>query len=321
LDRLKRFVTQCNYNPFWEYGASQDLVSDYVIRQLSDIVSRGGFVFLAREQDEILGLIASEKLEWDSAHFGFEISKIAYLFATGDYFESLNIKQQLISHLLTRCYKTLSLHLSARVNKEDLSSIHALESKCFRLMDVLVTYSIDFRKRQSSAHENQYPIRELRSDEIPTLRKMALDCFEGAALATDRFHADPTLPKEKSSEVYAKWLSSASNDPFCKVFVAEIDGKPVGFIVCRINQFLADVLGIRVGSLDLIAVASSARNRKVACSLLNASLSWLAGKVDFVEGGGQVSNFAIQRAFNAVGLKITKCQCTFHWSVMPDSLK
>ena len=58
---------------------------------------------------------------------------------------------------------------------------------------------------------------------------MAFECFEDTAVATDRFHADPVLPKVKSSELYAKWLVNSCNDPSSEVLVAEIDGKPVGF--------------------------------------------------------------------------------------------
>ena len=94
----------------------------------------------------------------------------------------------------------------------------------------------------------------------------------------------------------------------------------MAFNICNINDSLSDPIGLRVGTMALTAVDSSARNKLVALSLLNASLAWFADKVDVVETGGQVSNFAIQRAWNAVGLKITRSQCTFHWSVLTESL-
>jgi hypothetical protein len=72
--------------------------------------------------------------------------------------------------------------------------------------------------------------------------------------------------------------------------------------------------------MTLTAVDSSARNKLVATSLLNVSLAWFADKVDVIETGGQVSNYAIQRAWNAIGLKIIRTQCTFHWSVLTESI-
>src|SRR3990170_1600931 len=112
LDKLKRFIARCNYLPFLEYGVGRDLVSDYVIVEISDSVNSGGLFFVAEEAEEIIGLIGSEKLEWDSTHFGIEAAKVNYLLASGDYFKSLNTKRELISYLLKRCYNRLTLHLS-----------------------------------------------------------------------------------------------------------------------------------------------------------------------------------------------------------------
>ena len=317
---LEAFLAATLFNPYKIYGVSQDLYVKSVISELSLSISNGGFVLVAKEGTEIVGLVSLKRSEWDSKHFAIEISKVDHLLSSGNYLESTNIKQRLITDLLAWCSKHLLLHVSARVNKEDLSSIHALESKYFRLMDILVTYSIDFRKHPKIDTENQYQIRKARPEDSSILEKMALDCFEYTALATDRFHADPTLPKPKSSELYAKWLLNSFSDPYSEVFVAELSGKPVGFNICNINRSLADIIGLRVGTMALIAVDFSARNKSVAKSLLNASLLWFADKVDVVETGGQVSNFAIQRAWNSVGLRATRSQCTFHWSVLTESL-
>lgn len=317
---LPSFLAGSLFNPFAIYGVRQDLFVKYVLSELSNIVSSGGYVLVAKEANEVVGLISLKRSEWDTSHFGIEISKIDQLIASGNYFDSTNIKRRLLSSLLERCSRDLLLHVSARVNKEDLSSIHALESKYFRLMDILVTYSLDFRKNPFIHSKCQYHVRKFRPDELPKLARIAFDCFEYATVATDRFHADPTLPKVKSSELYTKWLVNSCNDPSSEVLVAEIEGKPVGFNICSINNSLSDIIGIRVGTMALTAVEASYRHKLVAVALLNASLSWFANKVDIVYTGGQVSNYAIQKAWNAVGLKIAWSQCTFHWSVLTEAI-
>jgi hypothetical protein len=128
------------------------------------------------------------------------------------------------------------------------------------------------------------------------------------------------LPKRRSSELYAKWLVNSASDPLSEVLVAEKDGEPVGFNVCTVSHPLSDVIGLRVGTMALTAVDPSERKKLVATSLLAASIDWFANKVDIVETGGQVSNYAIQRAWGDVGLKIIRSQCTFHWSVLTESL-
>ena len=315
---LKPFIEKCVHTPFKEYDVSQDLSANYIIEELSDITSNHGFVFVAKNQSEIIGLIASERLEWDSTHFGFEISKITHLLAVGNYFETFDIKQKLISHLLSKCYSILSLHLSARVSKEDLSSIHALENKSFRLMDVLVTYSFDLRKQKWVNTESPCLVRKFRQADLPLLEDISISCFRDSPVATDRFHADPVLDKKKSDELYVKWIVDSLQDSSNEILVAEMDGRPIGFNLCTVNKSLSDKLGIRFGSIALTAVQPSERHKLVATSLLNASLAWFTDKVDIVETGGQVSNYAVQRAWSKVGFKITRSQCTFHWSVLPD---
>jgi dTDP-4-amino-4,6-dideoxy-D-galactose acyltransferase len=315
LDSLKQFIAKCNYLPFSEYGVSRDQISDYVVGELSETVSSGGFVFVAKDSEETVGLIDLKKLEWDSAHFGIETAKIDYLLASGDYLKSLYTKQKLISRLMMECHDRLVSHMSIRVNKEDVSSIHALESKAFRLMDVLVTYSFDFRKQKLET-ATVYPVRFFKQSDLPRLIEISLECFGQAPVATDRFHADPFFSKEKSDRLYSEWLKNLSQDPSNVLLVAEDNGNPVGFNVCTDNKLSACKIGLRVGSMILTAVASSERNKLVGASLLTAAVSWFQDKVDIVESGGQVSNYRIQRAWSRVGFKQTRSQCTFHWSIL-----
>lgn len=316
LDELKQFVAQLNHLPFLEYGVRRELIVDYVLAELSETLSDGGFVLVAKEAEEIVGLVDFKKLEWDSTHFGIESARIDYLLASGDYLKSLNTKQKLISHVLTKCHDRLISHLSTRVNKEDLSSIHALESKSFRLMDVLVTYSLNLKNQKGLETALTYPIRSFNQSDLPKLLDIASDCFGQAPVATDRFHADPVLPKKKSDELYTKWLTNLSQDPSNVLLVAEVDGEPAGFNVCTVNKLAAEKFGLRIASMILTAVRSSQRNKLLGVSLLNATISWFRDKVDIIESGGQVSNYPIQRAWSKAGFKPTRSQCTFHWSVV-----
>lgn len=319
VGELRPFIAKCDFIPYIEYGVDRDLIANYLVEELSSIVSKGGFVLAAKEQEEVIGIVSLEKSEWDTAHFGINLSKIAHLYSSGDFIKSLNVKQKLISSLLEKCCEKLLLHISARVHKEDLSSIHALESNSFRLMDVLVTYFFDLRKPRPNP-AIQLDIRLFKKDDLPELEEIARACFTESPIATDRYHADLTLSKEKSGELYVKWLADSSQDSSNTILVAEVNGKPVGFNICAVNESLASKLGLRLGTMTLTAVKPSERRKLTATSLLNASLSWFADKVDIMETGGQVSNYFVQRAWSNAGFKIVRSQCTFHWSVLTDSL-
>jgi len=310
----------CANNPYEAYGVSQDVYANFIFSEINEIISTGGFVLIAKEVNDIVGLVSLNRSDWDSQHFAIKMSKIDHLLASGDYLESTHIKKRLLSSLIAKCCKKLLLHISIRINKEDLSSIHALESQNFKLMDFLVTYSIDLRKHQKNPIQSKYLIRSIKPDEISEIGKMAFDCFNENILATDRFHADSTLSKIKSSEVYAEWVINSGKDPLSTVLVAETDGKPIGFNVCTINYSLSNKIGLRIGTMALTAVDCYARNKLVATSLLNAAIDWFTDKVDIIETGGQVSNYPIQKAWTSIGLEIVRSQCTFHWSVLTESL-
>ncbi|HLN89457.1 MAG TPA: GNAT family N-acetyltransferase [Candidatus Binatia bacterium] len=315
---LKPFLEECKFLPYAEYNVSRDLSANLVLNEISDIISKKGLCLVAREQSNVIGLISLEKLDWDTNHFGFPIAKISHLMSAGDNHQSFNVKRKLISATLERCYANLQLHVFARVNKEDLISIHALESQSFHLMDVLVTYSFDFRKQQRHTQLGLFQVKPYRPEEIHQLSELAKTCFANTAIATDRFHADPTLPKEKSDLLYVKWLTDSSKNIHSEILVVERDGQPIGFNVCNIGLLLTKQFGFRLGTIALTAVRPSERGRLVATSLLEGSLAWFEGKVDVVETGGQVSNYAVQRAWVRTGFKITRSQCTYHWSPTPE---
>lgn len=315
---LKPFIEGFDYLPFREYEVRADLSANLVLSEISIILSRGGFCLAAREQNEVVGLISIEKLNWDTEHFGFPIAKISHLLSRGDYQASFEVKKKLISAALKKCYLNLLLHLSARVNKEDLASIHALESSSFLLMDVLVTYFFDFRKQSIGKPLGAFHVRPYKPSEILRLSEIAQICFGDENVATDRFHADPTLPRSKSDLLYVKWLVASAQEPSSEILVVEWDGKPVGFNICKIGKSVNDQLGLRIGVIELTAVHPSMRGKQVATSLLEASLAWFSGKVDLVETGGQASNYAIQRAWVRTGFKVVRSQCTYHWSPTPN---
>ncbi|MEM3872854.1 MAG: GNAT family N-acetyltransferase [Nitrososphaeria archaeon] len=314
LDQLKPLIVQCNFIPFNEHGITKDLIANYVINALSDIISEGGFVWVAEENYEITGFISTERSHWDSKHFGLEIAKINHIIASKENPESFRIKQNLISHLFRKYQADGIFNIHSRIYKEDLSSIHALESCNFRLMDVLVTYFFDLRQNARISNGVLCRVREFQQDEIHKLVKIVRRSFGNFPIAMDRFHADPTLPKEKSTEIYVKWLITSSHALNSTILVAEVDGEPIGLNVCTINGELAEKLGIRIGNIALVAVDPAFRERYVATSLINAALNWFVDKADIVEIGVQVSNYKLQRVLCRLGFKIIRSQCTFHWS-------
>lgn len=323
LNDIRPLVQNYQFKPYKEYKIKQNLLERYVVDEISRILSHEeNLVLVAEQKKRIAGLTSLERLDWDSKHFGIKMAKIGYLIAKYEYTQAFDVKCELIHHILASCKREIS-HVSARVRKEDLSSIHALEREGFRLMDVLVTHCLDLRKTKLVRLEDKWPVREVNADDVPRLAEIATECFKDKPVAIGRFHADPSLPKEKCDDLYVEWLLNSCNRAVKKsvdtVLVAEMEGVPVGFSVCKIHRSLKRRLGVGIGSVILTGVARSARGKSVHSSLLNAALRWFADKVDIVEVGSQVSNYAVQRAWNKLSFKMIRSQCTLHWSTAMEN--
>jgi ribosomal protein S18 acetylase RimI-like enzyme len=314
-DRLLPLIASYQFNPYRQYQIDRSILESYVIDEIVNLLSnRDNFALAAEERGALVGLISVEKLGWDTKYFGMQMARMPHLIVSNGYPQAFELKCELITRILSECHKENIRHISARVAKEDTSSIHALESKGFRLMDVIITGSVDLRNREITQTENRWPVREFNSNDIPKLVDIAIKSFGEQPIAKHRFHADPFLPQEKSNYLYVQWLLSSCKGLADTVLVAEMNETPVGFIACKVERQLSEKIGIRLGVVFLTAVTPSARQKGVYPSMLNAALNWFSGKVDIVETGAEVSNYAVQRGWNKLGFKVVRSQCTFHWS-------
>lgn len=319
MDRVKPIIASWHLKPYREYQIKEHLLENYVIDEIDDLLThRGNFGFVAEERGTLVGLVSVERLDWDTKHFGIEMARIPHLITSGGDSKAFELKCELIACILAKCHEEKISHLSARVFKEDLTSIHALEINSFRLMDVIVTNSFDLRKKEIS-RESQWHVREFKQKDIPKLIEIAIESFKEKPVTKQRFHADPYLPKEKSEDLYVQWLINACEGLADTVLVCEINEAIVGFSACKVEKSLAEEIGLRLGNVFITGVTPSARGRGVHRSLLSSALHWFSDKVDIVEVGAEISNYAVQRAWNRLGFDIIRSQCTFHWSPYMES--
>lgn len=309
LNELKPLIMNCRFKPYQEYDIPQNRLVNYVMDEVKHALSfPNGLVLVCEEKEELVGLVSANKLDWDTKHFGIEMAKIEHLVAGDEYSKSFDIKSALLSSLLKESLQKHVQHLTAAVYTEDISSLHALESKGFRIMDTHMSYSLDLHKCRPSEFKNQYVVREFRESDLEHLAKIARVSFTGGRIATDRFHADPSLSKEKSDELYVEWIVNSCRGLADVVLVAEIDDTPVGFLTCKILKSLDRKLGKRFGSIILNAVSPPARQKGVYSNLVNSALRWLAGQVDIVEVGTQIGNYVVQKVWTKFGFGLIRSQ-------------
>ena len=92
------------------------------------------------------------------------------------------------------------------------------------------------------------------------------------------FQVGYLLPRPEN--VGELWLESFRRTlgRFSNVFIAEREGRPQGFILCRLKRLPAHMGGLLVGEVSDVWVEAEARRASVGEALAQAGLDWLGGQ-------------------------------------------
>ena len=260
------------------------------------------------EYDEIIGVAIFERLKWDTEHFGINIGRINEIIAwEGEYRKELAVKDEMLRFIEHKCVKDDFACVYCRVDINDYSLIHSLESNGFRLIDVLTTFRFDFRRNkifQKLSYKrdlllNEITTRPWKEEDLDDLASIA-----GASYIYDRFHSDQIFPKDKSDELHRKWIVNCCNGLTDEVLVAASDDKPLGFITCKVNG--------SKGVIDMVGVSKDMQKRGMGAMLVNASLEWFKNRVDVVEVGTQNRNIPAMKLYINAGFMPVTSKLTFH---------
>ncbi len=260
------------------------------------------------EDEEIVGVAIFERLKWDTEHFGINIGRIKEIIAwEKGYKKELVVKDEMLRFIENKCEKDEIACVYCRVDINDFSSIHSLESNGFRLIDVLTTFCFDFRKSkalQELSHIkrpflNEITVRPWKEEDLDGLANIA-----GSSYIYDRFHSDSMFPKDKSDELHRKWIVNCCKGLTDAVLVAVSDDKPRGFITCKVDG--------SKGVIDMVGVSKDMQRRGVGAMLVNAALEWFKDRVDVVEVGTQNRNIPGMKLYTNAGFMPVSSKLTFH---------
>ncbi|MBT9142755.1 MAG: dTDP-fucosamine acetyltransferase [Dehalococcoidia bacterium] len=291
-------------------GAESSLFS-----QIADSCSNKlKYSIIARKQNDIAGFAVFEKLLWDTEHFGINIGRIKEIVSAGGYEEALAANDAMLKFIEKRCSQEGFSCVYCRVDINDSSSIHSLESNGFRMIDALITLRFDFtesitlqdlsKARDSIPEGGKVIVRPWGKGDLEELARIA-----GTSYEYDRFHSDPAFPRDKSDELHGRWIVNCCNGLADEVLVATSD-KLRGFITCKIN----DSLGI----IDMVGVLKDAQRKGIGTILVYEALQWFKDKVNCVDIGTQNRNIPALRLYINAGFKPISSRLTFHkWFTRP----
>lgn len=315
MSQLKALFEQTGYNPF--SGVPVPLNSEtlqvFVDQIESQINQAGAFLLTEEKGTELVGALLLEELPFDTELYGFPMAKISFLVALGDYEPQSKIQNSLLQQAFDLCLQKGIVHLSARALPDELSLIHSLENEDFYMVAGLSTFLLDLKKYSAQKNKNSVAIRPFQESDLEPLSEMSRLSFGDPKDWMDKAHADPNLPKDKSDELYVRWFRNCCNGSRAdQVLVAEVEGKPAGYITLNIEKGLYQHAGFRVGNVPLNAVDPSYRKMGIYSSLVQEGLNWFSDKTDWATIKTQVTTLAVHKTWQRFGAHMSSVEYAFH---------
>ena len=230
-------------------------------------------------------------LEWDTAFFGFPVARIR-----GDVLTRKRVRQ-----IDTWCQRTgvRCLYFLARADDADTSRL--AENNDFRLVDIRMT----FVHKAPNAIRNiecVASVRHARSEDIRPLQDIVRESYHDT-----RFFFDTNFPRHLVESLYETWIKRSYEGYADAVLVAEIDGAPIGYITCHVNE------ESRTGKIGLVGVSSQARGQGVGQALVLSTLEWFSTQgMEKIQVVTQGRNVAAQRLYERSGFLTQSVQLWYH---------
>jgi GNAT superfamily N-acetyltransferase len=231
--------------------------------------------------------------EIDTDRFGIRIARASHL--TPDQ----------LDHVLGYCGSYSIRMLIARCSTAELALAQEMERRGFLLMDTLVYYSFDFRKKNIPSDTGMAEIRTIRPGEEKEVRTIARESFRGYF---GHYHADSALDRQACDDAYTSWAeNSCVKEGFADhVLTAVSKGRLAGFATLRMNS-PDEAEGV------LFGVAPFAQGAGIYRSFIVRGLEWAhqRGAVRMVVST-QITNLAVQKVWVRVGYEPSHSFYTFH---------
>jgi GNAT superfamily N-acetyltransferase len=267
------------------------------------VAGKNTSTWVARSGDGTLGGVSLTELNWDSEQLGIPAARLDFL-VSGQEAES-NVKGALLEASLSR---SSALHVTARVDSRDLSTIHVLEQHGFITVDAILTFAKQSIPGPVELQTDSLQIRLATSGDAEAAGDLARTAF-----VYDRFHADPAIPSSVANKLHQDWVrNSCTGKAADAVLLACDHGRLAGFVTCKIQRDSKEMLGKSVGTIVLVATALEFRGRGVARLTTMASLAWFHSVgVDIVEVGTQLRNLPAARLYQRCGFELVGSTCSF----------
>jgi dTDP-4-amino-4,6-dideoxy-D-galactose acyltransferase len=235
-----------------------------------------------------------ELLKWDTDFFGFRIAKVQ-----GDALTPERARQ-----IDAWCRQAAIRCLYFLGRADDVVTSRAAEDNGFRLVDVRLTFArkIPIDSEELKGYTNGSVVRPICPADMSALRDVARRSYRDS-----RFHFDTGFPRHLSDSLYGLWLERSCEGYAQAVLVAELDGVPMGYITCHIDQEPYR------GRIGLVGVNSQVQGRGTGQTLVFNALKWFSTQqVPEAQVVTQGRNCTAQRLYQRCGFLTQSVQLWYH---------
>ena len=245
-------------------------------------------------------------LEWDTAFFGCRIARVT----------STRLTSEKIAKILEWSRRRRIDCLYFLADLTDPETISIAEENRFHLVDIRVTMLRDL----PGVAEDFIPpgdtvavkVREWRQADLPRLCEIARGSHTDS-----RYFFDRNFPDSACRAFYEEWIRQSCAGYADRVLVAEVSGRPVGYVTCHRRPRSSS--SPESGQIGLIGVDRDTRGRGVGRKLIHQALEWFRQEnIERVSVVTQGRNIPAQRLYQSAGFRTHSVQAWYHkW--MPES--
>jgi dTDP-4-amino-4,6-dideoxy-D-galactose acyltransferase len=232
-------------------------------------------------------------LNWDSDFFGFRIGRVLLE----------KVDEASLSEALKWCQEEKIQCLYFAVSIDEGESIRLAEKNGFSLVDVRITFErkLPGTEDEESPAFSEVVIRPPKDSDLSFLKEIASKVYFDT-----RFYQDFHFPRERVDELYRVWIEKSCAGYADKVFVAEKDGRAMGYITCHLQN-------PSTGSIGLVGVDPEVKGRGIGRELIFSAIRWFKEKqTGQIQVGTQGRNLSAQRLYQRCGFTTGKAHLWYH---------
>jgi len=296
-----------------ELGAG---LTDFWFRSSADLLqaptSRG---FLAARGGTPLGVLIYSDNPWETNLLGKKAAVINTFVVDGSIADREQVAQAMLDHTLQNAAENGVQFLLGKTYTDESTSIHALESRGFLLMDTIVDCTYDYRRLPLARIAPPVLAEGLTLRLATPADRDELAAVAGLAFREHfgRFHADERIGRQVATQAYEQWMRSSLDGYADWIHLALVRGKIAGFSIWKRPSTAESQLKVRVGHYSIAGIHPDHRGRGLFIALTHAGMQSLQGSADIIEGPTHINNYGAQSGYSKLGWRVcSDARHSFH---------